>query len=368
MRTGIGNRLRPAAALLALLAALCAPACRKEQPAAQPEAKAAEPAVGRVERGPVTVTLRAEKAEFSIADNLRFTCTVEAEPDVDVQMPQFGENLGEFLVKDYRTIGPEVTADKKNRWRQEYELEVYVSGKYKIPPLAVKFIDRREGAEVKTDDKGEPEWNELRTEELTVEATSIVEDPEQLTAIKDIAGPQPLPREAFLKRFGLAIAIFAAAAVLAGVAVVLILRKREAKRQMLPAHVIAFRMLEWLIAQDFVRQGRFEEFYVRLCGAVRAYIELRFGIHAREETTEEFLALLSRGEDAPGRGSLLVEHRALLKGFLEQADLVKFARHQPDESEIQKAFDAAKSFIQSTVDETVLVEAGSVAAAGGGQA
>jgi len=323
----------------------------------RPPEKEARPATATVERGPVTVTLTAERGEFSIADTLKLTCTVEAEQAVEIEMPQFGESLGEFLVKDFREYGPDVTAENKNRRRQEYELEVYTSGEYKIPPLTVKFLDRRKGsAAQKKDAETKPKWNELKTEELTVKATSVVEDSEELTAINDIIGPVSLPRASFLKRHGTALGIAAGAAVAIAVALFLLLRKRRAEKQMLPAHVIAFRMLEWLIAQDFVSRGLLEEFYVHLCNVVRKYIEIRFGIHAPEETTEEFLAELSSPD--PGEGRLpLGEHRALLKDFLEHADLVKFARHTPGDDEIQRSFDSAKGFIRATSDESLLVEA-----------
>jgi len=349
---------------VAAMPLLCLPACRGKEEQ-RGETKAAQPVTSTVERGPVTATLRAERGEFSIADTLRLTCTVEAEQDVEVELPEFGESLGGFLIKDYRLHGPEVTAENRNRWRQEYELEVYVSGEYKIPPLTVKFLDRRkEFIARKEEAEDEPEWNELHTEEITVKATSIVEDSEELTTVKDIMGPVSLPRESFLRRYGLFVGIMGGGAVVAGAVAFFLMRKRRAAKEMLPAHVIAFRMLEWLIAQDLVGQGRMEEFYVHLCNIVRKYIEMRFGIHAPEETTEEFLAQLSSlGSD--NAGSLLMEHRALLKDFLEHADLVKFARHTPGGAEIQKSFDSAKSFIGGTSDEAVLVEAAGVAGDGG---
>jgi hypothetical protein len=355
---------RHAAILLPAALVLCLSACRDKGEAAPAEAPAAGPVVSKAERGPVTVALRADAGEFSIADVVRLTCTVEAEQDVDVEMPEFGENMGGFLIKDFRRYGPEVTADNKNRRRQEYELEAYVSGEYKVPPLTVRFLDRREEFVAQKEEAGEePQWNDLKTEEITLKATSIVEDPEQLTEVRDIMGPVSLPREAFLKHHGLLLGIAAGAGVLIAAAVWLILRKREIRKEMLPAHVIAFRMLEWLIAQDFVGEGRFEAFYVHLCAIVRRYIEMRFGIHAPEETTEEFLSQLSAGV-AGERGALLAQHEALLREFLEHADLVKFARHTPGGNEIQNSFDSAKVFIQATSDETALVEAATAAAGG----
>jgi len=393
---------------LVALAMLACIGCAKKEQAEKPAEQAPKPLEKVVERGPVKVTLRADRSEFSIADNLNVSLIVDAEPGVDVELPQFGDSFGEFIIRDFHKYGPDVTAEKKNRWRLEYELEVYYSGDFKIPPLKVKFQDNRteavkpdappapgkdqapagpEGASgrggapsppgtetdaVKTadDQKGEsatepkePSWNEIETEEAVVKATSVVQPAEEMGKIKDIAGPVSLPRPSFIKRFGLLIGITAVVAIAAGAGFALLRRKKQIERQMLPAHVLAFRMLEWLIAQDLLGKGEIELFYVHLCGIVRRYIELRFSVHAPEETTEEFLAQLSQQGDSP-----LAHHRTLLKEFLEHADLVKFARHRPGPVEVQQAFDSAKNFIQSTADEQVQIDVAEVAIVQGGAA
>jgi len=358
----------------ALLAAALTAGCEKKPEARKAETEAPAPATTTAERGPVAITVTADPAEFSIADRLHVTVTVEAEQQVEVEMPELAEMPG-FELMDYDRTGPQVTAEGRNRWQQSYELEVYFSGEYTIPSFTVKFLDKRpEHLDAKSEadnQPAEPEWNELQTDELKVTATSLVqagEDaPEELTQIEDIIGPVPLPREPFVKRHALLLGISGGVVLVAAAAAVFLRRKREAKKRMVPAHVTAYRMLEWLIAQDYVGKGLLDEFYVHLCSIVRRYIEMRFEIHAPEETTEEFLAHLSQPGDAgpcPGepRGegsseSLLVEHRALLKEFLEHADLVKFARHTPTDEEIQRSFDAAKVFIEATADDTVVVEA-----------
>jgi len=367
-----------------LLAVVCMAGCEKRgaDPADADQAgNNAAPATTTAERGPVKMTVSAEPAEFSIADSLRVTVAVEAEQQVEVEMPDLAE-IPNFEMLDFDRSGPQVTAEGKNRWQQEYELEVYFSGEYVIPSFKARFIDKRpEHMAAKADAGHQPEadttdpqaeasapdgehngevedeWNELQTDELKVTATSLVQKAEELTEIEDIVGPVALPRAPFVQRHAAALGIAAGVAAIAAVAVALLRRKREVSKQMLPAHVMAFRMLEWLIAQDFVGKGQLEQFYVHLCGVVRKYIEMRFEIHAPEETTEEFLGQMS--QDGGGR-SVLAEHRSLLKEFLEHADLVKFARHSPTDDEIQRSFNAAKVFIEATADDAVMIEAGGV--------
>jgi hypothetical protein len=79
-------------------------------------------------------------------------------------------------------------------------------------------------------------------------------------------------------------------------------------------------------------------FYTRLSDIVRHYIEERFGLRAPERTTEEFLA----------EANLPSQQMTLLSAFLVECDLVKFARHQPDAADRQRAFAAAEKFVEET--------------------
>jgi hypothetical protein len=85
-----------------------------------------------------------------------------------------------------------------------------------------------------------------------------------------------------------------------------------------------------------------EEFYTRLSDIVRRYLEGRFHLRAPERTTEEFLYEVSQNN------ALAQEHKDLLGAFLQESDLVKFARHHPEQSDIQRALEAAEKFVRDT--------------------
>jgi hypothetical protein len=61
-------------------------------------------------------------------------------------------------------------------------------------------------------------------------------------------------------------------------------------------------------------------------------------------TTEEFLLATSRD------GRLAAAHRRLLGEFLTESDLVKFARHVPTIADSERAFVAARRFVDETTD------------------
>ena len=85
-----------------------------------------------------------------------------------------------------------------------------------------------------------------------------------------------------------------------------------------------------------------EEFYTRLSDIVRHYLEGRFRLHAPEQTTEEFLYEVSENN------VLTREHKDLLGAFLQESDLVKFARHHPEPADMQRALEAADKFVHDT--------------------
>jgi len=85
-----------------------------------------------------------------------------------------------------------------------------------------------------------------------------------------------------------------------------------------------------------------EPFCTRVSSIVRVYLEEQFDLRAPERTTEEFLVEL---QSSP---QLNEAQKESLGGFLEQCDLVKFARHEPTESELRALHDAARRLVEDT--------------------
>ena len=123
-------------------------------------------------------------------------------------------------------------------------------------------------------------------------------------------------------------------AVLLAVLAVLALRRRKRRpveeRRRTPEE-IAHAALARLLAENLPRRGLIKEFYLRLTGIVRQYVEDTTGIRAPEQTTEEFLRdMRSRAVFPPERSVRLAE-------FLEAADLIKYAGQEPGEGQIEQA-------------------------------
>ena len=322
---------------LCLLAAL--QGCKREGPAAptdEPSAIAKE-----YKRGPIIFRLKVSDKEISIADRIRLVVEVLLKEEYEAELPGFGEKLEQFGIVDYRSSPPELADDGMVLSRKSYELEPFLSGEYKIPPMKVVFWKKGE----------EDKKHELESEELTIKVKSLLPEDTAELAIKEIAPPVELPRPS---RRWLYLSIAGGVFLVGVVAAVVLWCKRRAIVEAIircPAHEVAYDQLEALLAEDLVKEGLVKPFYLRLSHILRHYIENRFGLHAPERTTEEFLAELRSADVLPAA------HKDLLREFLEHCDLVKFAEHDPTNDQIQRTFDTCKRFIAETQVEEKTVEA-----------
>ena len=124
--------------------------------------------------------------------------------------------------------------------------------------------------------------------------------------------------------------------------------RRRAKREeasivpsMTPQE-LALQALAALQERGLIEVGACEEFYVTLSAIARRYIEERFGLRAGEQTTEEFIREAMRSRE------LSSAQQDGLGRFLEQCDLVKFARHCPQAADMRQAYAAAERFVRET--------------------
>jgi len=326
-------------------ASLLLAGCDKSVDSAEEATDAAKSSSGierTFDRGPVSVRLHVDKKEATIADRLNLTIEVFSAEDYEARLPAFGEKLDQFGIVDYTTPQPELGEGNKTKRTRTYALEPFLSGEYVIPPMKVAFWKKGEE---------DAKRHELETEEIEITIKSLLAEDLADLQIHDIEEPVEMPRPKAGDRpwFWIGLGCLAALLVAGAVSAVLRRKGQAAVVVRLPAHEIAYRELERLIAEDLPGKGEIKRFYQRVSDILRRYIEDRFGLHAPEQTTEEFLATL--GSDA----TLAPGHKSLLKNFLQHCDLVKFAKHEPSTGDIQKTFDGCKNFIGETKEseETV---------------
>jgi len=277
---------------------------------------------------PVSVKVKADPEEVTIGTPFKFSVEVTAPLGMKIIMAQPTERLGEFDIIDFGDDPPQEGTGMRTvtRW---YRLAGFTTGYYKIesPPVAYQPPggDPVEGPKAHT----------------VVTVKSLLPENAEGADIRDIKAPEPLPidwRPYYL------IAGAVAAVALIGLLLWHLSHRKRAARALppVPPHKIAYAELERLRGRKLIEQGAFKEYYSTLSDIVRTYLERRFEVRAPEMTTEEFLT--SSAEN----GRLQRGHRGLLGDFLAESDLVKFARHVPTIADSERAYDAAKRFVDET--------------------
>ncbi len=160
--------------------------------------------------------------------------------------------------------------------------------------------------------------------------------------IKDIKGPLSFQANYTLLVIILAIVIISILIFL----IIYLIKKRAALKTRIvhlkKAHEIAYEALDLLTSRDLPGNGLIKDYYFEISDIARAYIENRFLLKAPEMTTEEFLYSL-RDSDI-----LTNQQKDIVKEFLTQCDLVKFAKYGPTKPEIEASFDTVKRLVDET--------------------
>lgn len=298
------------------------------------------------ELGPVRVTTTLSPTHATIGDEITLEIQVEAEAGVEVLMPEFGDSLQRYTILNF-VPRQQIDSDGKSRFTQRYTLQPTTSGAQFIPPVLVEFVDHRPGQKPAPD---EFDAYEILTDRIDFEVASVV--PRGATQeLRPPLGTLSLTgTDARARRWA---AVLGSGAVMAAaVGLVWLLRRRRRRVRRQNAYQVARRRLDQLLARPWPQDGRgTDTFFVAISFIVRQYLEDRFELRAPELTTEEFLALAGVSPD------LTDAHRALLRDFLRQADLVKFAGVHAGDAEVRRSSDLASRFLEETRENAPLIEA-----------
>lgn len=306
------NWRRPAAALLA--AALVGGCAR----APEPETSGA--------KGRVTATLSTNV--LHVGDPLRLTVTVEHPKEARIQWPEIGR--GKDVIVRSQDFGTQPAGTDTARTTAAYDLTSFVVGTHLVSTGKVVVV-HADGTR-----------SEAVFPDVEFAVHSVLSGPDE--ALRGIKGLARWP--AAFPRWLAGLLIVAALAVVIGLVVARLIAK---PRTILhyppppPPHEVALRALQQLLSSGWIEQGRIEPFYVKLSSIARRYIEDRFLLRAPERTTEEFI------REAAASRVLSDSHQALTRDFLEQCDLVKFARHHPEHEDMRSAYDAAERLVRETI-------------------
>lgn len=300
-----------------------------------------------VEVGPVKVVTTLAPETPMIGDEVTLEIRVEAERDVEVLMPEFGEALDRYRILDF-VPRQRIEDDGRMVLSQRYTLQPQMSGEQSIPPILVEFVDNRPGSQPTPDDY---DAYEVLTNRLDFTVQSVV-------AGSSSAELKPPQGELQRQRgppgatpwlwIGGGLLLFLAL----GSAAVVWTRRVRSRVIRRNAYEVARGRLDRLLRDRSAAEPKLtvEQFFVEISSIVRRYLEDRFELKAPELTTEEFLLRASDHREVSR------EHQNLLREFLRQADLVKFAHAQPTDAEARRSSTLAQRFLEETRENAPLIE------------
>ena len=280
--------------------------------------------------GNISIESSVDRSTIFIGDVITYSVVIAHDPEVHLRLPALAANLGMFEIRDYKVYDPEKAGSQISE-KIEYLISTFDTGEYEIPELAVEYTVADDST-IFT----------IKSEPIAVTVESL--NPDEAGDIRDIKPPLlPRPNYGTYITYGSILLILVALAI---VIFYLLKRRREGKsllprkqKPMRPAHEIAMEELERLVAADLHNHGQVKEYYIRLSDIIRQYIENRFYIPALEMTTGQLIAVMSsEGLDA--------EYIDMMRIFLDQCDLVKFAKYIPTEKENSETTQIAFDFVE----------------------
>ena len=252
-----------------------------------------------------------DTTEVRLGDPVSLRLQVERPASSRSLFPELPDRLGSWVVRSRSapTTGPAPGGLEVDERR--YELAAYVLDAGPIPALEVLVIAAADTAR-------------LSSSPIPMQIVSArgPEEGDSLRAIKPpmaIAGGIPL---------WLAGVLGALAAVGAAWLVSRFLRRPEraapAPAPSPPAPVDYEREFARIADSGLLQRGAVKLYYTRLADVMRRFLEDRLSVESLDRTTSEIAADLRRAPVPPDAGT-----REGIIGFLQSADLVKFARAEP---------------------------------------
>ncbi len=278
-----------------------------------------------------------DSTRIFIGDQVRFIVTIEKPAGLKVILPVLKDSLTKNIeivsgpVIDSTSLGGRIKIIEK------YLVTSFDSGRYQVFPVY---------AEVKNANGMKRFYSDYSLlEVIRVRITP----PDTVTKIFDIVKPYKAP--VTLGEVLPLVLILALVAALVWFAIKYIRKLRSSGKEVEvitnpdPAHIIALRELERIREDKLWQSGEIKKYYTRLTGVLRQYLENRYRVFSLELTTRETLdALVKTGFKKDGNYNQL-------KNVLTSADLVKFARYNPEPPENESVFQESWNFVLATKEE-----------------
>ncbi len=279
----------------------------------------------------IEIRVRLDTNVILLGDQVNMSIEIEKSRGSQVVFPNFADTLtSDIEIIEKGKLDSSFLKDNRVILRQNLKLTAFDTGLFFIPPIAFVYYSENYTDSVFSSS------NYLEVLSFPVDSTN---------AIRDIKGIYKVPL-GFREIYPFILIVLAI--IILGWLTWFIIKKKKHNEPIIfrakpvdPPDVIALRELDHLKTQKLWQQGKVKEYYSRISDILRIYIDGRFGIAAPEQTSYEILT----GIREAIHNDTDYER---LKSVLQLADLVKFAKANPEPDENANQFDNAYQFVVNT--------------------
>ncbi|SFU60282.1 conserved repeat domain-containing protein [Pustulibacterium marinum] len=261
------------------------------------------------------VSQKVDTTAIKIGDQINYTVTVKADSTATVLFPEKATFMPLELVEASKI---DTTKEAyKFIWKREYALTQFDSGAYYIPRQKILVNEKQ-----------------YLLDSIRVQVGGVVVDTtkQKMYDIKPLVEVEKSNID-WLAYWWILIPL----AIIGFLIYWFVIRKKplteEEKIALLPPFDRAMEELKRLENSKYIIESKHKEYYSELTIIVKRYLEEETHISALESTTDELFLKLEMLQDS-GNIELESETIANFKKVLQKADLVKFARVKPDDSQV----------------------------------
>lgn len=280
----------------------------------------------------ITVTAGTDTSDYLVGDYIQFSIKAEYGDEIRISPPSLTDKLGQLEVIKVLPVSFE---EGENVQQFNYIIAGYDSARIVIPPIPITYF---------TSNNSEPQTTQTNEVVVFIHTLEVLPSAD----IKDIKQPIRIPFDRLF--WGIILLVLL---VIAIIAYFLYKKFRKPIEEIklvkrtppVPNYVIALRALDKLDEKKLWQQGKIKDYHSEITEIVRNYFEARYNFNSLEMTTAQSMQVLNRVMD----NQVLID---TTQKFLENADMVKFAKFIPlpsvNEDMMKQAYDIVK---KTRVDE-----------------
>ena len=279
---------------------------------------------------------------YLVGDYIHYRVNVNYDKSIKIIPPVIEDSLKNV---DLIKVNNPVYAENNGRKSASFDfiLSKYDSADVTIPPIDIFYRVGKDTMSQAGIDTADATLKHVQTNPVKF-AVRLVKVNLQKD-IKDVKAPQKIPLDWKIIILWILIAL-----IVLGVSYYLYKRYKQKKSNQpvikkeikLPPHVIALNSLNTLDEKKLWQNGKIKEYHSEITEIIRRYFSERFGLHALELTTSETMELLRTTKDTE-----II--RDITESFLNNADMVKFAKFSPLGSVNEEMMKQAVEIVEKTI-------------------